>query len=272
MKDQSRNWQKHFLRVEQERCAQSSRIDELLTLQVSSYTGSCSDASPLPDKAMQMNQSTPLKRRRDIPRVDSPEEKPQPPIGVRQRNPSSSKQKNRGNDPNVAAISSSSHRRDPQNTPSHTTLIRRVQAVVRIKREESDDASAAGKDEASDEDEDEDSRAIPSQRHPSRRSFEKFIVDDEENPVRESMNLRHRNGIINYREEDEDEDDVDELMIGAEVQLIWIGLFFACRLTYDFRVMRSLVPNFQNHRHHEHPRKGVKWLNDDRGLAFIYLF
>ena len=218
MKDQSRNWQKHFLRVEQERCAQSSRIDELLTLQVSSYTGSCSDASPLPDKAMQMNQSTPLKRRRDIPRVDSPEEKPQPPIGVRQRNPSSSKQKNRGNDPNIAAVSSSSHRRDPQNTPSHTTLIRRVQAVVRIKREESDDdfakdVSAAGKDEASDEDEV--SRAI--QRRPSRRSLENFIVDDEENPVRESMNLRHRNGIINYREEDEDEDDVDELMIGAEV-------------------------------------------------------
>ncbi|KAF9533246.1 hypothetical protein CPB83DRAFT_890353 [Crepidotus variabilis] len=29
-KDQSRNWQEHFLRVEQERCAQSSRIDELV--------------------------------------------------------------------------------------------------------------------------------------------------------------------------------------------------------------------------------------------------
>ncbi|KAF9483371.1 hypothetical protein BDN70DRAFT_918432 [Pholiota conissans] len=29
-KDQSRNWQEHFLRVEQERCAQASRIDELI--------------------------------------------------------------------------------------------------------------------------------------------------------------------------------------------------------------------------------------------------
>jgi hypothetical protein len=36
-KDQSKNWQEHFLRVEQERCAQSSRIDELILekLQVS---------------------------------------------------------------------------------------------------------------------------------------------------------------------------------------------------------------------------------------------
>lgn len=29
-KHQSRNWQDHFLRVEQERCAQSSKIDELV--------------------------------------------------------------------------------------------------------------------------------------------------------------------------------------------------------------------------------------------------
>ena len=30
-KDQSRNWQEHFLRVEQERCALSSRMDELVS-------------------------------------------------------------------------------------------------------------------------------------------------------------------------------------------------------------------------------------------------
>ncbi|KAF8229693.1 hypothetical protein L208DRAFT_156030 [Tricholoma matsutake] len=29
-KDQSRNWQEHFLRVEQERCALSSRVDSLV--------------------------------------------------------------------------------------------------------------------------------------------------------------------------------------------------------------------------------------------------
>jgi cellobiose-specific phosphotransferase system component IIA len=37
-KDQARNWQQHFLRVEQDRCAQSSRIDELLKSQVSLYS------------------------------------------------------------------------------------------------------------------------------------------------------------------------------------------------------------------------------------------
>ena len=224
-----------------------------------SDTGSCSDASPQPDKIKQMNQSMPLKRRRA---VDLSEEEPQTPIGVRHRNPSSSKRKNKGNNPNIATSSSS--QRQEQNAASHTTLIRRVQAVVHIKREESEDdlaedVSGAAKDEASDVDEV--SRAI--QRRSSRK-IGNFIVDDEQNV--ESRHLRHRNGTINYREEDEDEDDVDELMIGAEVHITWIS-YFSC-LTYNFRVTRSLALNFQSHSHYNHPRKGVNWLHDDRGLAF----
>ena len=110
----------------------------------------------------------------------------------------------------------------------NSALIRRVQAVVHVKREDSDDDAAenvlgASNDEASDEDE----IASSNQRRSSRRS-RKIIKDDEENveqdylaadgnPVRD---LRHR---INYREEDEDEDDVDELMMGAEVHKNWLG-------------------------------------------------
>jgi len=30
-KDQAKNWQEHFLRVEQERCSLSSRMDELVS-------------------------------------------------------------------------------------------------------------------------------------------------------------------------------------------------------------------------------------------------
>ena len=223
-----------------------------------------------------MNQSMPLKRRRDIPLVNPSEGGPQTPIGVQHRNPSSSKRRNKGNEPKIVA-SSSSQRQDPKNATSHTTLIRRVKAVVHIKREESDDnfaedVSGAAKDEASDEDEV--SRAI--QRCSSRRSIKNPIVDDEEdeelncfasdanlNPV---WHLRRRSDIINYREEDEDEDDVDELMIGAEVNITWIGYF--AFLTYNFRVMRSLAPNFQNRRYYHHPRKSVNWLHDDC-LAFI---
>ena len=292
MKDQSRNWQKHFLRVEQERCAQSSRIDELLKLQVISYfllssldltflqythpqvtntskqkydnnihrhainsapsslttkganisspteppsyksaahstsdMGSCSDASS-PDKIRQIDQRMPLKRRRDIPPVDPTDEAPH---GARHRNPSSSKRKNKGNDPNIAASSSSQRQdRDSQNAASHTTLIRRVQAVVHIKREESDDdvaedVSGVAKDEASDEEE----ISSENQRRSVRRR-RKIIKDDEENVEQnylgedgwESRHLRHRNGTINYREEDEDDDDVDELLMGAEVHII----------------------------------------------------
>jgi hypothetical protein len=189
-----------------------------------SDTGSCSDASsPLPDKTGQMNQRMPLKRRRDTPLVNSSEGAPQTPIGIQHLNPSSSKRKNKGNNLNITA--SSSQRQDPQNAVSHTTLIRRVQAVVHVKREESDDDSAedvsgAVKDEASDEDE----IASANQRRSSGRN--RKIIKDEGNVKQnylavdgnpESRHLRHRNGIINYREEDDEEDDEDELMMGAEV-------------------------------------------------------
>ena len=178
-----------------------------------------------------MNQGIPLKRRRDETLVNPSEKGLQPPIGVQHRNSSPSKGKTKGNDPNIAP-SSSSHRQDPQNAISQTTLIRRVKAVVHVKREESDDGfgedvSGAAKDDSSDEDEV--SRAI--QRRPSRRSNRNFIKDDEENveqkylaaddnQVRDSRHLRHRNGIINYREEDEDEDDDDELMIGPGAEVL----------------------------------------------------
>ena len=185
--------------------------------------GSCSDASsPPPDKIRQTNQNIPVKRRRDIPLAKSPEEKRQTP---RYRNPSSSKRKNKGNDQKSIATSSSSQRQDhdSQNAASNTTLVRRVQAVVHIKREDesdddfAEDVSGAAKDEAS---EGEISRAI--QRRSSRRNGN-FIVDDV--PDR---NLRHRNGIINYQEDDEDEDDddVDELMMGAEVHITWLFFIF----------------------------------------------
>lgn len=297
LKDQSRNWQNHFLRVEQERCAQSSRIDELLKLQVklippfflsdlkflqythpinttpntihphiinsapsslttkrttissptkppsyisavlsTSDSGSCSDARSLPYKPRKMIKSMPLKRRK-IPLINSSEEGPQPPTGERHRNPSSSKRKNKGNEPKIVA-SSSSQRQDPQNAASHTTLIRRVQAVVHIKREESDDDYAV--DVFGGSDEDEVSKAI--QHRSSRRSIRNVVDDwDDElndlsadgNPVRKSRHLRHRNGIFNYREEDEDEDDVDELMIGAEVHMAWIGYFYLSDIQFQ---------------------------------------
>lgn len=202
-----------------------------------SDTGSCSDvSSPLPDKIRQKNRMRP----KDEPPVNPSEEVPQAPLEVQHRKPSPSKRKYKGNNSNIAAAAtaSSSQRQDPQKAASHTTLIRRVQAVVRIKREESDDdfieeVSGAAKDEAaSDEDQ------IPSsnQRRSSRRS-RKIIKDDEENVDQNYLaadgnpvwDLRHRNGTINYREEDEDDDDVDELMMGAEVNKpgsVYLFFFF----------------------------------------------
>ena len=230
-------------------------------------------------------------RPKDEPPVNPSEEVPQAPLEVQHRKPSPSKRKYKGNNSNIAAAAtaSSSQRQDPQKAASHTTLIRRVQAVVRIKREESDDdfieeVSGAAKDEAaSDEDQ------IPSsnQRRSSRRS-RKIIKDDEENVDQNYLaadgnpvwDLRHRNGTINYREEDEDDDDVDELMMGAEVNKpgsVYISFFFLTHL-YNFRVLRCLVLNFQSHSHYyHHPRKNVNWLHDDnrdplRCILFKHLF
>lgn len=182
----------------------------------------------------------PPKHRRDVPLINPSEDAPQTPIGVQHRNPSTSKRKNKGNNPNIATASSS-QRHDPQNAASHTTLIRRVQAVVHIKREESDDdfaedVSGAAKNEVADEDE----ISSENQRRSSRRSRNsKIVMDDDDENVEQNYSaymrhLRHRNGVINYREEDEDEDDVDELMMGAEVHITWLG-YFACLTSIQFQ-------------------------------------
>ena len=130
--------------------------------------------------------------------------------------------------PRAIAATSSSQRQDRQ-TPaaSRTTLIRHVQAIVHVKREESDDDSEGlpattdlTKGEASDEDE-----IVGTNQRRSSRKNRRIIQDDDDveqnylaadgNPVWESRHLRHRNAIVNYQETD-DEDD-DELMMGAEV-------------------------------------------------------
>ena len=186
-------------------------------------------------QSRQTNHGTTLKRQRDVPLANSSEESPQTSAVVPHPNLSSSKRKTKTNNSTLAATSSS-HRLDSQ-TPvaSHSALIRRVQAVVHVKREESDydsaeDFSAAAnivKDDAASSDGNE--IAGTNKRRFSRRS-RKIIEDDDynmvqdylaadANPILESRHLRHRNAIANYREEDDedDDDDDDELMMGAEV-------------------------------------------------------
>ena len=172
-----------------------------------------------------------------MPLANSSEESPQTPAIVPHTNLSSSKRKTKKpNNSTLAATSSNSHQLDSQ-TPvaSHSALIRRVQAVVHVKREESDYDSAedfsATADIVKDDAASSDGNEIvgTNKRRFSRRS-RKIIEDDDytmgqdylaadANPILESRHLRHRNAVANYREEDEDEDDDDddELMMGAEV-------------------------------------------------------
>lgn len=175
---------------------------------------SCSDTSS-PTKSKQTNQGTALKSQKDVP--NPLEEAPQTSIVVRHQNPSSSKRKPKGNTPNMASASTL-QRQEP--AASRTTLIRRVQAVVHVKREESDDDSVA-EDDAFDDEE----FVVANQRRLSRR-IRKIVKDDEDieqnylasdgNPVCESRHLRHRSTVVNCQEDDNDEDE-DELIMGAEV-------------------------------------------------------
>ena len=212
-KDQSRNWQEHFNRAEQERCAQSSRIDELLNSQrlmnttlstPPSYTSSALNSVQKP-----------------VPPANSSEEVPQTPIVVQKnRNPSLSKRKTKVQDPNIATTAASSlQRRDQTPAASRTTLIRRVQAVVHVKREQSEDGFAEDPSASNDpnyEASDTDELVGTNQRRSSRRN-RKTINDSDDieqrNPVSDSRHLRHLNASVNYREEDDD----DELNLGAEV-------------------------------------------------------
>jgi hypothetical protein len=133
--------------------------------------------------------------------------------------------------PSAIAATSSSQRQDRQ-TPaaSRTTLIRHVQAIVHVKREESDDDSEGlpattdlAKGEAFDEDE---IVVVGTNSRRSSRKNRRIIQDDDAveqnylavdgNHVWESRHLRHRNAVVNYREEDDDDDD-DELLMVAEV-------------------------------------------------------
>lgn len=146
-----------------------------------------------------------------MPFPNSLKEVPQSSIVAQHPNLDSSKRKAKATN-SINATASSPRQSYPQ-TPAapRTTLIRRVQAVIQVKQEESDDAS------------DEDVIVGANQRRSSRKrrkiinddDFEQHCSAADGNPVLEPRHLRHRN-VVSYQEDNEQDDD-DELMMGAEV-------------------------------------------------------
>ncbi|KAF8964363.1 hypothetical protein BDZ97DRAFT_902787 [Flammula alnicola] len=296
-KDQSRNWQEHFLRVEQERCAQSSRIDELVVEQLqyarpamnpnnlftpkgSKYTNGVNSApsSTMTKKAAAVPSPTqPLAYKSASPpspsesSLDAPLTQISPHVRSAHKQAKSSTRPQRERDvpptqanEELQEVASTSVKRprksntgaqnvqrsDAQlsSTTRSTTVIRRVQAVIHVKREDDseDDSpdSQTNKASTSYAKKEEslgaafaptgDKRRLSTSRRTPRS---KVIHDDPDDDMSdehasgsESDEFGHANGYnppdkarlrnrshINYREdEDEDDEEEDELMLGAE--------------------------------------------------------
>ena len=98
------------------------------------------------------------------------------------------------------------------------TVIRRVQAVINVKQEESEEEESVEPKEEVGEDE----VITPSKRPRSLRRRNRVVEDDEEyasqeEEIGEARQLRERRNAVDYHEEDED-DEEDELMMSAPVR------------------------------------------------------
>ena len=290
-KDQSRNWQEHFLRVEQERCALSSRMDELVSerLQVrlnqhfisQSFKAhysidlqwsrtAVSAISAFTSNDVKSAPSSMAARRQSIPSPTQPpaykSAAPPSPSDLHTSSSGSNKlvaaastakqrgvnknTKTKGHaeppaypvretsdtkpelDQNDTTTSTTSHWRQPPKPSSsgqsnrakearvgpRQTVIRRVQAVINVKQEESEEEESVEPKEEVGEDE----VITPSKRPRSLRRRNRVVEDDEEyasqeEEIGEARQLRERRNAIDYHEEDED-DEEDELMMSAPVR------------------------------------------------------
>ncbi|KAF8073774.1 hypothetical protein FPV67DRAFT_1666523 [Lyophyllum atratum] len=248
-KDQSRNWQEHFLRVEQERCSLTTRIEELVAERLQwSHTLTTRFTPNQPAVAAIETTSSPSTKPQPISRTRPPTYKlahPASPPDV--DSPSNSISGHRSNRTTVKPFKISKHKgpspttqllaheaasssqradvdpqmlkaspRSPTRHTSRSTVVRRVQAVIHVKREESDDES--GSLELDDDVNDE--VTTTSLKRPARRK-RKVVSDDEESI---SADEGDRAPISSdYDDDDEDQgnldDEDDELMLGAEENL-----------------------------------------------------
>ncbi|KAF9568793.1 hypothetical protein CPC08DRAFT_702388 [Agrocybe pediades] len=295
-KDQTKNWQEHFLRVEQERCAQSSRIDELIVEKLQYRPNAATLFTPKGSKHANGAESAPSSSsKRLLPPDLSPTQPPayksaappSPPEG--QNTPNSAAAGSSHKRTNKASVKPQKRRHQNQDqgmyvdadlqegtskdaarsrksngnavvnghdghmgAPStvKSTVIRRVQAVVNVKREESYDdelsdaiaeqaatstsSASKKKSESSDqqrylrtprpriiqdEDDEEEEEAAKSLSLYSSADAEEGREDrgPKTRYTEERGRFRQRSR-INYQESDDEEEDEeeDELMMGAE--------------------------------------------------------
>ncbi|KAF9013530.1 hypothetical protein BDQ17DRAFT_1231959 [Cyathus striatus] len=226
-KDQSRNWQEHFLRVEQERCALSTRVEELVSERLQWIQMDDSRHAPYTPKlrytdVVHSAPSSSTTKENSIPSPTNPP--PYKSVGQRTESPiqaspvKSSRAKSKTGLPSRAGKSRQAE--EPMDSIPETvyakqkaekqksvsaprqTIIRRVHAVVHLKQESDDEPL-----------EHEEEPESPVQPRRRRRA-----VEDED--YEENSDVER--GLPETEGNDDEEEDDDELMMGAEVCKVYL--------------------------------------------------
>ncbi|KIL67797.1 hypothetical protein M378DRAFT_977489 [Amanita muscaria Koide BX008] len=205
-KEQARNWQEHFTRVEEERCSLATRLDEMLAEQSQTY-GPLISAHLFP-RISEASISAPILKQPMTPgSLPNPKKnivnksKTQPNSAdttpPRKAKVTSSRTKIISAQTNKSSDTSSTYppsgkKDDPKSGVAPSRLVRRVQAVIRVKSEEEDNG------ELSDSFANDDNYVPPPARKPNQSS-------------RKSKQTTQANNSQNS-----DSDDEDELILGSE--------------------------------------------------------
>ncbi|KAF5382592.1 hypothetical protein D9615_002920 [Tricholomella constricta] len=239
-KDQSRNWQEHFLRVEQERCSLTTRIEELVAerLQCTPFTPhqptvDLIDSAPLSSEnqtsASSPNQPPAYMSAFPVspPDVDSTSTSISAHKPNRTQTKPSKVNKHKDFLP-ARPISAIELERSGTQTPrkrktsprsptrhiSRSTVVRRVQAVIRVKQEESDDESGS----LEPEDNTELDVTTTKTKRPLHRT-QRVVPDGDEHVTGDDSDYAPISSDHSYEDEGEqgqlDEED-DELMLGGK--------------------------------------------------------
>ncbi|TFK74815.1 hypothetical protein BDN72DRAFT_955477 [Pluteus cervinus] len=209
-KDQSKNWQDHFLRVEQERCALGTKVDELLTDRLhGNFAIPISPSSS--DSISQATTAVSVKRHSSShppskPIITPDPESPTEGISAHRQQRSIRKQPK----PIKEDSTRTSIPPPPKTLPGTQTVIRRVQAVYEVKEESSEEELEFFTPKQQ--------RTAATPRHikseSSQRRRKRLVVeeDNESDTGYPEDSVEPSDAIEPPPEEDDD----DELMMGAE--------------------------------------------------------
>ncbi|KAJ7600843.1 hypothetical protein C8J56DRAFT_880456 [Mycena floridula] len=194
LKGQALNWQEHFLRVEQERCVLSTRIEELEFHRIhrtSLDTAPLTPVSRHPDERSSSSASLPPKSKIPLIPLSPPEPGPsaRPPRNLLLTGPKSKAE--------PSQLSTSLHK---PSQPVMTRVIRRVQTVIRVKQEDESE-------------EDPPAYAAAEQSHRNRSAGKRSRMTVQDEPDDWSSGSRSP---AHMADDEEDEDEDDPLRIGAQ--------------------------------------------------------